>query len=200
VSFPAREQIVFITFVVIFGTLVLQGASVGPLLRWLRLRPDARAGDEEAHARLVAVEEGLRALDDGSASDSPHPEVVRYLRQRHRQRARRWAAREERRLHGRSHDGAHEHTVAAPSHDAGALDEKRAAEYRHLRSKMIQAEQRAVIALRDRDVIGEDVMRRIQHDLDFESMLLETREPVVEPASQVPSVIEGETPRSDDRG
>ncbi|HEX6533560.1 MAG TPA: Na+/H+ antiporter [Gemmatimonadaceae bacterium] len=188
--FPARGQIVFITFVVIFATLVVQGTSVGPLLRWLRLRPDERAEDEEAHARLVAVEAGLRALDDGAASDIAHPEIVRYLRQRHRQRARRWAAREQRRFRGRAHDGAHEHTVAAPSHDAGVLDEDRSVEYRRLRSRMIEAERRAVVALRDRDVIGDDVMRRIQHDLDLESMLLETREPVAEPPSEVPSAID----------
>jgi CPA1 family monovalent cation:H+ antiporter len=195
--FPARGQIVFITFVVIFVTLVVQGASVGPLLRWLRLRPDRRAGDEEAHARLVAVEAGLRALDDEAVSRSPQfPEVVRYLRRRHRQRARRWAAREQRRFHGRPHDGAHDHTVVAPSHQSGVLDEQRSTEYRRLRSRMIQAEQRAVVTLRDQDVIGDDVLRRIQHDLDLESMLLRTREPVVEPVSEVPSAIEREAPPS----
>lgn len=198
--FPAREQIVFITFVVIFATLVVQGASAGPLLRWLRLRGDGRARDEEAHARLVAVEEGLRALDDDSGSGSPYPEVVRYLRQRHRQRARRWAAREDRRFLGRSHLGTHDHTVTAPSHDTGALDESRAAEYRRLRSKMIQAEERAVVALRDRDVIGDDVMRRIQHDLDLESMLLEVPEPVVEPASEVASSIDRGEEKANGRG
>ena len=34
--------------------------------------------------------------------------------------------------------------------------------------------------LRDGDVIGDDVMRRIQRDLDLELILLESREPVVE--------------------
>ena len=197
--FPAREKIIFFTFVVIFTTLVLQGATAGPLLRRLRLRPDGRADDEEAHARLVAVEAGLRALDDEQGANSPYPEVVRYLRQRHRQRARRWAAREERRFRGRSHDGAHEHAFVAPSHYAGELDDSRSAEYRRLRSKMIRGEQRAVVALRDQDVIGDDVMRRIQHDLDLESMLLGAPEPVTEPVSEVPSAIEGKTSRSGGR-
>lgn len=194
--FPAREKIIFITFVVIFTTLVLQGATAGPLLRSLRLRPDERAGDEEAHARLVAVEAGLRALDDESVERSAYPEVVRYLRQRHRQRARRWAAREERRFRGRSHEGEHEHAFVAPSHYAGELDDERSVEYRRLRSRMIRGEQEAVVALRDQDVIGDDVMRRIQHDLDLESMLLGAPEPVSEPASEVPSAIEGEASRS----
>ena len=192
--FPARAQILFITFVVIFVTLVLQGSTAAPLLRWLRLRSDDRSGDEEAHARLVAVEEGLRALDGGPASDTSYPEVVRYLRQRHRQRARRWAAREQRRFQGRPHPGTHEHTVVAPSHDTGELDEKRSAEYRRLRSRMIQAEQEAVVKLRDQNVIGDDVMRRVLRDLDLESILLETREPVVEPISEVPTAIDEKAP------
>jgi CPA1 family monovalent cation:H+ antiporter len=187
--FPAREKIIFITFVVIFGTLVLQGVTAGPLLRALRLQPDGRAEDEEAHARLVAVEAGLRALEDESVARSSSPEVVRYLRQRHRQRARRWASREERRFTGREHAGAHTHFSAAPAHEAGELDDRRSAEYRRLRTRMILGEQDAVVALRDQDVIGDDVMRRILHDLDLEAMLLGAPEPVTEPTSEVSSAI-----------
>jgi len=187
--FPARDKIIFITFVVIFVTLVLQGLTVGPLLRALRLQPDGRAEDEEAHARLVAVEAGLRALDAEATANNPYPEVVRYLRQRHRQRARRWAAREERRFRGRQHEGEHDRLVTAPSHGEGALDDRRSAEYRRLRSRMIRGEQQAVVELRDQDVIGDDVMRRIQHDLDLEAMLLGAPEPVIEPTSEVSSAI-----------
>jgi CPA1 family monovalent cation:H+ antiporter len=187
--FPAREKIIFITFVVIFVTLVLQGLTVGPLLRALHLEPDGRAADEEAHARLAAVEAGLRALDEEAAANSQYPEVVRYLRQRHRQRARRWAAREQRRFRGRQHEGEHAHFSAAPSHEAGELDDRRSAEYRRLRSKMIRGEQQALVQLRDQDVLGDDVMRRILHDLDLEAMLLGAPEPVTEPTSEVSSAI-----------
>jgi hypothetical protein len=54
---------------------------------------------------------------------------------------------------------------------------------------MIQGEQQAVVNLRDRDVIGDDVMRRIQHDLDLEAILLGAPEPVTEPTSEVSSAI-----------
>jgi len=55
---------------------------------------------------------------------------------------------------------------------------------------MMDAEQKAVTSLRDRGVIGDDVMRRIQRDLDLETMLLETSEPVIETVSEVPSAID----------
>ena len=183
-DFPARERILFITFSVILVTLVLQGPTLRPLARWLRLHDDGRAEDEEAHARLAAAEAGLRVLDLPALADSPYPEVPRYLRQRHRQRARRWASREARLLERRPDERPHDHAVAAPSHDAGVLDEHRAAEYRRIRSGMIHAERRALLELRDRGEIGDDVMRGVQRELDLEQVLLDSPEPVVESSSE----------------
>jgi monovalent cation/hydrogen antiporter len=200
--FPAREQIIFITFCVIFITLVFQGLTLAPMARWLRLGTDEDAGGEEAHARLAAAEEGLRVLADPSIAGSKYPEVVRYLRQRHRQRARRWAAREEDEVAHRpagagavpslavSEDAPHEHFTIAPSHEAAVIDEERGEEYRRVRGLMLEAEQAAVIQLRDSGVIGDDVMRRIQRDFDLETLLLETSEPVIETVSEVPSAID----------
>ena len=191
--FPAREQIIFITFCVIFITLVLQGPTLAPMARWLGIGTDEEEGAEEAHARLAAAEEGLRTLSHPAIANSPYPEVVRYLRQRHLQRARRWAAREEdEEAHhpGLPDESAHEHFTVAPSHETAAIDERRADEYRRVRAAMVDAELKAVVDLRDQGVIGDDVMRRIQRDLDLETMLLETSEPVIEPVSEVPSAIE----------
>jgi CPA1 family monovalent cation:H+ antiporter len=188
--FPAREQIVFITFCVIFITLVVQGPTLAPLLRRLGLGVEEEDAAEESHARLAVAEAGLRTLEEPRIATSSHPEVVRYLRQRHRQRARRWAAREAQPHEGKTEDIAHDHFVPAPSHEAGALDEHRAAEYRRVRSAMLAAELDTVLTLRDDGVIGDDVMRRIQRDLDLETMLLETSEPVSETVSDVPSAID----------
>src|SRR5205814_4246523 len=78
--FPARDLIIFLTFAVIFYTLVLQGLTLKPLLRWLRLGDTGELYNEEAHARRVAAEAALRRLDleseDGDAADA---EAVRVL-------------------------------------------------------------------------------------------------------------------------
>lgn len=198
--FPAREQIIFITFSVIFITLVVQGPTLAAMARWLGIGVDQDVAGEEAHARLAAAEEGLRVLADPAIASSAHPEVVRYLRQRHRQRARRWAAREvkeEAHLPGRVEDEHHEHLTLAPSHEAAAIDERRAEEYRRVRAAMLDAEQQALIDLRDRGTIGDDVMRRIQRDFDLETILLETSEPVIETVSEVSSAIAGSTGETD---
>jgi len=154
-----------------------------------------RAADEEAHARLVAAEAGLSALADDALAKDPHPEVMRYLRQRHRQRARRWAAREAwsrglddptaRDIPSRRDGIVHDHATAAPSHEAGQLDQERAATYRRAREVMIHAEERAIRELRDRGQIGDDVMRAVQRDLDLELLLLRSPDPVREPPPEV---------------
>jgi CPA1 family monovalent cation:H+ antiporter len=188
--FPAREQIIFITFGVIFVTLVFQGPTLAPLARRLRVGVDEDEEAEEAHARLVAAETGLRVLE-AFKQEGKHPEVVRYLGQRHRQRARRWAAKEaEQEAHSvDTGDSPHQHLTVAGSHEAALIDERRGDEYRRVRGAMLKAEQQAVLDLRDKGVIGDDVMRRILRDLDLETILLETSEPVIDPVREVPSAI-----------
>jgi len=190
--FPARDQIIFITFCVIFITLVVQGPTVAPFARLLGIRANDEEVAEEAHARLAAAEAGLRTLDAPAITSSQYPEVVRYLRQRHRQRARRWAAREQEPHDAESEDVTHDHDhfTIAPSHEAAAIDDRRGEEYRRVRAAMLHAETEAILDLRDRGVIDDNVMRRIQRDFDLETLLLETSEPVIETVSEVPSAID----------
>jgi CPA1 family monovalent cation:H+ antiporter len=195
--FPARDQIIFISFSVIFITLVVQGPTLAPFARWIGIGADEDEGQEDAHARLAAAEAGLKALDRAAITSSPYPEVVRYLKQRHLQRARRWAAREAEPHESEPEDVAHDHDhfTTAPSHEAAAIDDRRAVEYRRVRGAMLSAEQEAILDLRDRGVIADDVMRNIQRDLDLESMLLETSEPVVETPYEASAAIDATASR-----
>jgi CPA1 family monovalent cation:H+ antiporter len=163
--FPARDLIIFVTFAVIFATLVLQGLTLRPLLRALKLGDDRRVQSEEAHARRVAAEAGLRRLEDVAARERVDADVFSRLRAKSRSRVRRWGALDRER-HGADDD---EHRALATSNG----DEGTAASYRKVRGDMIAAERLAIVDLRDRGVIGDDVMRRIQRDLDLETMLLD---------------------------
>jgi NhaP-type Na+/H+ or K+/H+ antiporter len=73
-AFPFRDLIVLTAFSVVLGTLVLQGLTLGPLLRALDLRDDDPVGHEVAAARARALRAGLAELDD---DPSPLAEVVR---------------------------------------------------------------------------------------------------------------------------
>jgi CPA1 family monovalent cation:H+ antiporter len=69
-SFPARDLILLSAFAVVLGTLVLQGLTLGPLIRRLKLRPDASFDAEMAHARtllLDVAEQHVAHLTDGAS-------------------------------------------------------------------------------------------------------------------------------------
>ncbi len=74
-AFPFRDLIVFTAFAVVLGTLVLQGLTLGPLLRRFNLRDDQPVEREVAVARDRALSAALATVD---GIDS---EVARIVRQ-----------------------------------------------------------------------------------------------------------------------
>jgi Na+/H+ antiporter len=154
--FPGRSAIIFLTFAVIFVTLVLQGLTLRPVIRLLGLRPDGEDEDEETRSRLLVAKAGLARLDELAAAGDPAPDVLAEVRERLLHRVHR--------LEARAHGGTHE------------ADERFLAEYRRLRLAALAAERHEVVRLRDEEVISDDVMRRVQRDLDLEQILLESPE------------------------
>jgi Na+/H+ antiporter len=61
-GFPYRDLIVFTAFIVVLGTLVIQGTTLKPLLNWLNLRDDDPVGRELRAARARALEAGLASF------------------------------------------------------------------------------------------------------------------------------------------
>src|SRR5919202_2246121 len=79
-AFPGRNLILFLTFSAILGTLVLQGLTLGPLIRSLRLKGDEEEDTlTELNARLEAAYAALERLDqlrngEGGAPSSAQEE------------------------------------------------------------------------------------------------------------------------------
>jgi monovalent cation/hydrogen antiporter len=73
-AFPFRDLIVLTAFSVVLGTLVVQGLTLGPLLRRLDLRDGDPIGQEIAAARARALRAALAGFD---GDQSPAAEAVR---------------------------------------------------------------------------------------------------------------------------
>jgi Na+/H+ antiporter len=151
--FPGRDLIIFLTFSVIFATLVVQGLSLPPLVRWLGLGADDGAEREETKARWKAARAALARLDQLVAEENAHPEVADALRARYEDRTRRYSARWEGQTDG--HSEAH------------------ASIHARLSRELLGVERAAIIQLRDHGVINDEVLRRVQRDLDLEEVRLE---------------------------
>ena len=145
--FPARSLIIFITFAVILGTLVVQGLSLAPLVRWLRVEEDRSGEKEERHARLALAEAALEHLDGAMEERNLQAHQVHNVRQEYVQRVRS--------LKGLEGEG--------PAHAPLELS-------RELRRTAIEAQRRQLLKLRDEEVIGDDVLHRLQHELDLEDV------------------------------
>jgi monovalent cation/hydrogen antiporter len=165
--FPARGLIIFITFTVILGTLVLQGPTLAPLIRWWGLT-EGESDTEEAHARRMVAEAGLRRLEEEAKRDGVDRATVRFLEATYRRGVERWSARD------LAHHGQEDEDHRRLAGIDGSRAERLAGSYRALRAAMIDGEREALIQLRDRGVISDHVLRRVQRDLDLETMLLES--------------------------
>jgi CPA1 family monovalent cation:H+ antiporter len=63
-GFPYRDFILLTAFVVVLGTLVLQGLTLRPLLNWLRLPMDTTVDAEISMARKAAMNAAIAALEN----------------------------------------------------------------------------------------------------------------------------------------
>jgi Na+/H+ antiporter len=69
--FPQRAVIIFLTYCVIFVTLVLQGLTLPPLIRWLGLASPVGRNEEEIKARRAIIEAALAYLEHAREDDRP---------------------------------------------------------------------------------------------------------------------------------
>jgi CPA1 family monovalent cation:H+ antiporter len=156
-GFPDRDLIVFVTFCVIVATLVVQGMTLPSLIAAIRLPPDdGGAAREDAKARIKAAEAALARLEELVADGSVHPDSAERLRGAYGFRVNRFRER----LDG---DGT------------GGEVEERSARYQRVRRELLDAERGAVVALRNSGIINDDVMNRVQRDIDLEASRLDTR-------------------------
>jgi monovalent cation/hydrogen antiporter len=151
--FPNRPLIIFLTFGVIFGTLVLQGLTLPAVVKTLGIEDEGRAEKEEAKARLYAAEAALARLEELAEEDWVREDTLERLRGLFGFRRERFRSRFD------------------PESD-GAIEDRSAA-YQRLTRELLDAERNAVFELRRNGRIDDAVMRRVVRDLDLEEARLD---------------------------
>jgi CPA1 family monovalent cation:H+ antiporter len=150
---PHRDLLIFFTFVVILVTLVGQGLTLPLLIRAIGIEDDGGAEREDAKARIKAAEAALTRLDELALEGWVREDTVERMRGAYRFRSTRFRARYE----GADEDGAEERSI----------------QYQRLRRELLDAERQAVLALRNDGTITEEVMQRVQRDIDLEDSRLD---------------------------
>jgi len=155
-AFPERDLISFVSFGVIFITLVGLGLSLPSVVRWLGVAQAGRAEHVAEHtseiaARREALDVALKSLDALTEERDLSDEVTRLLRARHDTRANQLP-------------------------DSLNPDARVSAAGTALTRELIAAERKFIhVQLRD-GKITDEVRRRIERDLDLEEASLANRE------------------------
>lgn len=158
-NFPGRPQLVFLTFVVVVGTLMLHGLTLPWLIRRLGVYGDEARTDAVAAATAQdkAARAALERLDEVLASSEPSEtteraaEVLRVMNARRRNAARERLRRQD---------------------DPTDLDESFSDTFKWLRLEMLAAERATFVAERDAGHIDDQVLRALMHGLDLEEAAL----------------------------
>jgi CPA1 family monovalent cation:H+ antiporter len=144
--FPGRDLVLLLTFCVIFGTLVLQGLSLSPLIRWLGLVDDRVSEREERSARLKANEAAMARLEEMSSLSRIRPETVERLRTEYADRIRQL----------RNECTQEEGGTRLFSPD-----------FEEVAREALETERETVIQLRNEEQLDNQAFRRIQRDIDL---------------------------------
>jgi CPA1 family monovalent cation:H+ antiporter len=166
---PARDLIVFLVYGVILVSLVLEGATIAPLIRLFGLHDDGRLDRIEVKARIKAAKAAIARIDELMGEDWVREETATRLRGFHEFRIRRFRARFD-------------------DEDDGTIDDQSIA-YQQLQRSVLEAQREELIRLRDARYINDEVLRRIEHDLDLEDARLEI--PVGAPLPAAASTVTG---------
>jgi CPA1 family monovalent cation:H+ antiporter len=148
---PGRDVVVFCTFIVTVGTLLLQGLSLPWLIRKLGVHGDEQQRDALAEAQVQhrAAEASVTRLDEEIAENNAPDHIVERLR------------------------GIAESRGNAAWERLGRQEkESPAAAHRRLRRAMLDAEREVFVAARDAREIDDEVLRRVLRELDLEEARL----------------------------
>jgi Na+/H+ antiporter len=161
-TFPYRDLILFVSFGVIFITLVGLGLGLPLVVRWLGVAGAARAEYRAAHeseiaARREALDAALRSLDAITDDRELSDEVVKLLRARHETRA-----------------GQVPDSLDPDAREVTAIGAR-------VTRELIAAERKFIHVLLRDGKITDEIRRRIERDLDLEEASLANRDDLREP-------------------
>jgi CPA1 family monovalent cation:H+ antiporter len=139
--FPYRDLLIFLTFVVISVTLVVQGLTLTSLIRWLRLGTDPGAHEEHMRARVALGRAALKAIDTVAANEHMPRDLVARVRAEFSDRI------------GAAMPQGHQSSFAFG---------------RDLRLAAVRAERQELIRIWRAGEISDEILHHLEEELDYE--------------------------------
>jgi monovalent cation/hydrogen antiporter len=142
--FPERDLIIFLTFVVIAVTLVIQGLSLKPLIRRLQVGKDWSLQEEQQRAKIALGKAAIAAIDAVVAKEGISNDLAERIRA----------------------EFAEQITLSVP--DGIVLRHSGADDAVRLRAAAVKAERQELIRLWRENLISDEVLHKIEEHLDYQ--------------------------------
>jgi NhaP-type Na+/H+ or K+/H+ antiporter len=149
--FPNRGLIIFLTFSVIFSTLVLQGLTLRPLIKWLGIKQDGREHAIEQQARLQIASSVIEHIEE-NYSLALNDDVLNQIKTKYEIRIQR--------------------ILKDQTQIQKKIDDQQIIEFHRIQQELLNKERQLVIKLRNDGKIGDEALRKIEYELDLEETRL----------------------------
>ena len=149
-EFPNRDLIIFLTFCVIFVTLVLQGMTLRKVIEWLGIKSDDQHIKEEEKIRVELAGHVIEQIEE-NYSMGLSDVVLNQIKSKYEIRIQRI----------RKDDSEHRMTP-------GQINE-----LHRIHRELIQRERELILRLRKEGRVTDEIMRKIEYELDLEEARLE---------------------------
>ena len=150
--FPFRNVILFITFCVILMTLVVQGLTLPFLIKLFNI-PDDTPQDEEKNLRLHLAYAAIEFIEGNYAQEDATRDALHHIKTKYE----------------RQMDKINRRMLTA---DMSRHSEDVFREYNKLQIHMINFERRELKSLRRKNQYGDEVLRKVEYELDLEEATL----------------------------
>jgi monovalent cation/hydrogen antiporter len=154
--FPNRDMIIFLTFCVIFSTLVIQGLSLRPLIKLLGITADGQEHQREQEARLQVAAAIIEHIEE-NYSLALSAETLNQIKSKYEIRMS--SIRKDVRERKYNDDLIHE--------------------FRRIQQELLSIERKLILDMRSKGKVSDEFLRKAEYELDLEEtrLILEQSHP-----------------------
>jgi Na+/H+ antiporter len=146
--FPHRDLIIFLTFCVIFATLVFQGLTLRPLIRLLGIKADGKEQEVEQAVRMKIASSIIEHIEENYAL--LNDEILNQIKTKYEIRIQR--------------------LQKDPSFQK--LSAEQIDELQKIQRTLVAMERNHLLSLRRESSVSDEILRKIEYELDLEEMRL----------------------------
>lgn len=147
--FPNRSLIIFLTFCVIFSTLVFQGLTLRPLIRLLGVKADNKEYEKEQEVRFKIASSVIEHIEE-NLSLTLTEEVLNLIKTKYEIRMQRM--------------------LKDPARKR--LNPEKIHQFHKLQQELLAIERSHVVTMRKQSAVSDEILRKIEYELDLEETRL----------------------------